>query len=125
MFRIQVVHEAGPRLRVSRFVESRRALGFEDKPVRIKPQAFKPSSSQKQLCCEATGSVWTTPSSLRAGPASERSSWCARCWFLRLGAEYPIVQKRLTSSIMVGLYKPEKVKGYLLSYYPESPMPLN
>ena len=32
-----------------------------------------------------------------------------------LGAEYP-GPNRLTFSIMVGLYKPQKVQGYLLSY---------
>ena len=33
-----------------------------------------------------------------------------------LGAEYPGPKKRLTFQIIVGLYKPRKVKGYLLSY---------
>ena len=32
-----------------------------------------------------------------------------------LGAEHPGT-KRVNLSIMVGLYKPKKVKGYLLSY---------
>ena len=32
-----------------------------------------------------------------------------------LGAEYPS-PKQVNLSIMVGLYKPQKVKGYLLSY---------
>ena len=32
-----------------------------------------------------------------------------------LGAEYPS-PKKVNLSIMVGLYKPKKVKGYLLSY---------
>ena len=32
-----------------------------------------------------------------------------------LGAEYPS-PKQAKFSIMVGLYKPKKVKGYLLSY---------
>ena len=32
-----------------------------------------------------------------------------------LGAEYPS-PKKVNLSIMVGLYQPKKVKGYLLSY---------
>ena len=32
------------------------------------------------------------------------------------GAEYTSPKKRSTVSIMVGLYKPTKVKGYLLSH---------
>ena len=32
-----------------------------------------------------------------------------------LGAEYPS-PKKVNLSIMAGLYKPQKVKGYLLSY---------
>ena len=35
--------------------------------------------------------------------------------FYHLGAEYPS-PKKVNLSIMVGLYKPQKVKGHLLSY---------
>ena len=34
---------------------------------------------------------------------------------LNVGAEYPS-PKKVNLSIMVGFYKPKKVKGYLLSY---------
>ena len=48
------------------------------------------------------------------GPRLQKTDVALLC----LGAEYPSPPspKKLNLSIMVGLYKPKKVKGYLLGY---------
>ena len=52
----------------------------------------------------------------RAWGLERRDLGCRASGFSNLGAEYPSPQKRLTHELIVGFYKPQRVKGYLLSH---------